>query len=116
MHEAAEIFRALADPTRLAVFESVAAREQSVSELTRRFEVSQPAISQHLAALRLSGLVQQRKDGRQVFYRADAAGMTPLFSWISRHEAFWQESLPRLKALLQELPKPEVTQEENRDE
>ena len=44
MHEAAELFRALADPTRLAVFESVVRREMSVSELTDRFDVSQPAI------------------------------------------------------------------------
>jgi DNA-binding transcriptional ArsR family regulator len=104
MHEAVEIFRALADPTRLAVFESVAAQELSVSELTRRFDVSQPAISQHLAALRLSGMVKLRKEGRQVYYRADPAGMKPLFSWISRHEAFWQEKLPRLQALLREMP------------
>ena len=104
MHEAVEIFRALADPTRLAVFESVTAGELSVTELTSRFDVSQPAISQHLSVLRGSGLVQQRRDGRQIYYRADPAGMKPLFSWIGRHEAFWQEKLPRLKALLQEMP------------
>jgi DNA-binding transcriptional ArsR family regulator len=104
MHEAVEIFRALADPTRLAVFESVAAQELSVSELTRRFDVSQPAISQHLAALRLSGMVKVRKEGRQVYYRVDPAGMKPLFSWIGRHEEFWQDKLPRLRALLQEMP------------
>jgi DNA-binding transcriptional ArsR family regulator len=103
-HEALEIFRALADPTRLAAFESVAAQELSVSELTQRFDVSQPAISQHLAALRISGLVQQRKEGRQVYYRVDLAGIKPLFSWIGRHEAFWPEKLPRPKTLLQELP------------
>ena len=113
MHEAVEIFRALADPTRLAVFETVAAQEMSVSELTRRFDVSQPAISQHLTALRLSGLVLQRKEGRQVYYRADAAGMKPLTSWISRHEAFWQEKMPRLKALLKEMPIRETTAKEN---
>jgi len=107
MHEAVEIFRALADPTRLAVFESVAAQEMSVSELTRRMAVSQPAISQHLAALRQSGLVLQRKDGRQIFYRADAAGIKPLTSWLSRHEAFWNEKLPRLKTLLQASSKGE---------
>ena len=83
--------------------------------LTRRFAVSQPAISQHLAALRLCGLVQQRKEGRQVYYRADPAGMKPLFSWISRHEAFWQEKLPRLKALLREMPS-EISHETTKGE
>ncbi|TMJ37011.1 MAG: winged helix-turn-helix transcriptional regulator, partial [Alphaproteobacteria bacterium] len=52
-----EIFRALADPTRRAVFERVTAREMSVTELKGLFAVSQPAISQHLAALKGAGLV-----------------------------------------------------------
>ncbi len=103
MHEAAELFRALADPTRLAVFESVARREMTVSELTARFEVSQPAISQHLAALRGSGLVSQRKEGRYVYYRAEPAGMKPLIHWLSHYQAFWKERLPRLRSLLKEM-------------
>lgn len=107
MRQAAEIFRALADPTRLAVFETVLGGEVSVSDLTARFDVSQPAISQHLATLRTSGLVRHRKQGRQVLYRVDPAGMQPLFSWIARHRSFWQEKLPRLEALLQELPEGE---------
>jgi DNA-binding transcriptional ArsR family regulator len=103
MHEAAKLFRALGDPTRLAVFESVARREMTVSELTSRFDVSQPAISQHLAALRMSGLVSQRKDGRFVYYRADPAGMKPLVNWLRHYQAFWKERMPRLRALLKEM-------------
>jgi DNA-binding transcriptional ArsR family regulator len=103
MHEAAELFRVLADPTRLAVFESVARREMTVSELTSRFDVSQPAISQHLAALRISGLVSQRKEGRYVYYRADPAGMKPLIHWLRHFQAFWKERMPRLRALLKEM-------------
>jgi DNA-binding transcriptional ArsR family regulator len=103
MHEAAEIFRVLADPTRLAVFESVARREMTVSELTDRFDVSQPAISQHLAALRNRGLVSQRKDGRYVYYRADPSGVKPLVDWLSHYRAFWKERIPRLHELLGEM-------------
>jgi DNA-binding transcriptional ArsR family regulator len=103
MHDAAELLRALGDPTRLAVFECVARREMTVSELTRRFDVSQPAISQHLAALRRSGLVSQRKDGRFVYYRADPAGMKPLVNWLRHYQAFWKERMPRLRALLKEM-------------
>jgi DNA-binding transcriptional ArsR family regulator len=88
MHEAADLFRALADSTRLAVFEYVARREMTVSELTSRFDVSQPAISQHLAALRDSGLVSQRKEGKYVFYRAKPAGMKPLIHCLSHYQAF----------------------------
>jgi DNA-binding transcriptional ArsR family regulator len=107
VHQPAEIFRALADPTRLAVFESLAASELSVSELTAKFDVSQPAISQHLATLRASGLVSPRKSGRQVFYRVDPAGMQPVISWIAHYRAFWKEKLPRLEALLKDTPQGE---------
>jgi DNA-binding transcriptional ArsR family regulator len=103
MHEAADLFRALADPTRLAVFECVARREMTVSELTDRFDVSQPAISQHLAALRNGGLVSQRKDGRHVYYRAKPAGMNPLINWLSHYQAFWKARIPRLRSLLEEM-------------
>jgi DNA-binding transcriptional ArsR family regulator len=103
MHEAAELFRALADSTRLAVFECVARREMTVTELTNRFDVSQPAISQHLAALRDSGLVSQRKEGKYVYYRAKPAGIKPLIHWLSHYQAFWRERMPRLRKLLQEM-------------
>src|ERR1700720_3482108 len=103
MHEAAELFRALADSTRLAVFECVARRGMTVPELTNRFDVSQPAISQHLAALRNSGLVSQRKEGKYVYYRAKPAGIKPLIHWLSHYQAFWRERMPRLRKLLQEM-------------
>ncbi len=100
MHDAAQLFRALADPTRLAVFECVARREMTVSDLTRRFDVSQPAISQHLSALHASGLVSQRKEGRYVYYRAKPDGIKPLVNWLSHYRAFWKERMPRLRTLL----------------
>ena len=95
-----EIFRALADPTRRAVFERVAAREMSVSELKSHFAVSQPAISQHLAALKGAGLVRERRQGRFAYYRADPKGIVPLVSWIERYRAFWPERIEKLKNVL----------------
>ncbi len=99
----AQIFRALADPTRLAVFEAVMGEELSVSELTERFEVSQPAISQHLATLRCCGLVSQRRVGKQAFYRAEPEGMRPMIDWLNHYRAFWNAKLPRLESLLKEM-------------
>jgi DNA-binding transcriptional ArsR family regulator len=99
----AAIFRALADPTRLAIFECVAVQELSVSELTERFEVSQPAISQHLSALRSSGLVAHRRDGKNIYYRADPKGMQPMIDWLNHYRAFWKSKLPKLESLLKEL-------------
>ena len=99
----AQIFRALADPTRLAIFEAVVGEELSVSELTAKFDVSQPAISQHLSSLRSCGLVSQRRDGKQAFYRADPEGMRPMIDWLNHYRAFWKAKLPRLESLLKEI-------------
>lgn len=103
LEPASDIFRALADPTRRAVFERLARGEASVGELTEDFEVSQPAISQHLSALRKAGLVTSRVAGRNAFYRADPEGLQPLLDWIEQYQAFWQGRLGRLRALLKDM-------------
>lgn len=99
----AEILRALADPTRRAVFEQLVQREMSVSQLKAGFDVSQPAISQHLAALRGAGLVIERREGRFAYYRAQPEGLAPLIDWIDRYRAFWPERINRLKDVLKDL-------------
>lgn len=98
-----EIFRALADPTRRAVFERLAAGEMSVSALKARFSVSQPAISQHLAALKAAGLVAERREGRFSYYRVAPEGLAPLVDWVDRYRAFWPERIDRLKDVLKGL-------------
>jgi DNA-binding transcriptional ArsR family regulator len=101
--EADTVFRALADPTRRAVFEQLAKGERSVSELKAGFAVSQPAISQHLAALRQAGLVVDRQDGRNTYYRAEATGLKPLINWIFEYELFWHERIGRLQSVLKDM-------------
>jgi DNA-binding transcriptional ArsR family regulator len=96
-------FRALADPTRRAVFERLAEREMTVSELKAGFDVSQPAISQHLAALKGAGLVSERREGRFAYYRTAPEGLTPLAEWVERHRALWPERIERLKSVLKEM-------------
>ncbi|HZE97355.1 MAG TPA: metalloregulator ArsR/SmtB family transcription factor [Planctomycetota bacterium] len=97
------VFRALGDPTRRALFERLTVGEAAVGELTGRFRVSQPAISQHLAVLRGAGLVEQRRDGRRVLYRVSRAGLQPLAGWIGRYQAFWLDRLGRMKQILEEM-------------
>jgi len=100
-----EIFRALADPTRRAIFERLARREMSVSELKAGFDVSQPAISQHLAALRGVGLVAERREGKFAYYRVDPKGLTPLVNWIDRYRTFWPARIDKLKDVLKGMGK-----------
>ena len=98
------VLRALSDPTRRAVFERLARSEEaSVSELTRTSGVTQGAISQHLKSLRLAGLVAERAQGRQVFYRARPEGLAPLFDWMSHYDAFWRGRFANLRTLLKEI-------------
>src|SRR5919112_491168 len=95
------VFRALADPSRRAIFERLTRGEAAVKDLTARFEISQPAVSQHLAALRDAGLVRARRDGRLVYYEVEPRGLRPLVDWISQYQAFWKERLGRLERLLE---------------
>ena len=103
MHRETEIFRALADPTRRAVFERLTPGAAAGKSLTARLDVSQPAISQHLATLRRAGLVSERRQGRHAYYRVRPAGLKPLVNWIEHYQAFWLDRMSRLKALLKEI-------------
>jgi DNA-binding transcriptional ArsR family regulator len=95
-----EIFRALADPTRRAVFDRLAKGEMTVAELKAGFDISQPAVSQHLAALKKAGLVAERRAGRNAFYAIRREGFDPLLAWIERYRSFWPERVERLKTVL----------------
>jgi DNA-binding transcriptional ArsR family regulator len=99
----AEVFRALSDPTRRAVFDRLADGEKSVSALTAGFDVSQPAISQHLAALKAAGLVGERREGRNVYYRIEPQGLAPLLGWLDRYRDFWPERIERLRDVLKRM-------------
>jgi DNA-binding transcriptional ArsR family regulator len=97
------IFQALADPSRRAILESLAGGEAAVKDLTARFDISQPAVSQHLAALKGAGLVNGRREGRCVYYRVEPRGMKPLVDWIAHYRAFWTEHVGRLERLLEKM-------------
>ena len=98
-----DVFRALGDPTRRAVYERLTAGERSVSELRAGLPISQPAVSQHLAALKAAGLVGERREGRKVFYRIEPQGLAPLIDWLGRYRAFWPAKIDRLRDVLKEM-------------
>jgi len=98
-----KVFRALADPSRRAILKSLMRHEAAVKDLTARFDISQPAVSQHLAALKDAGLVNARSEGRCVYYRAEPLGMKPLIDWIAHYRAFWTTHVDRLEKLLEKM-------------
>jgi DNA-binding transcriptional ArsR family regulator len=97
------VFRALADPSRRAIFERLARGEAAVRDLTPRFNISQPAVSQHLAVLKDAGLVSERREGRLAYYRVEPKGLRPLVDWIVHYQAFWVDRIDRLQQLLKEM-------------
>jgi DNA-binding transcriptional ArsR family regulator len=104
MEPATDLFRALADSTRRGLFERLATEgELSVGALTEHAGVSQPAVSQHLKALRGAGLVGETRHGRTVLYRANPEGLRPLVDWMGLYGQFWAERFDRLEKLLSEM-------------
>jgi DNA-binding transcriptional ArsR family regulator len=98
------VMRTLADPTRRAVYERVVNSDEiTVVELTRGSGVTQGAISQHLKSLKQAGLVAERPEGRNVFYRAEPQGLAPLVDWMDHYGAFWSERFDNLRKFLREI-------------
>ncbi|WP_198369248.1 ArsR/SmtB family transcription factor [Roseomonas rosulenta] len=96
------IFGALADPTRRAIVERLAASDAlSVSEIARPLPMSLPAVMKHLDVLEGAGLLARSKAGRTVTCRLTAAPMEDAMGWLARYQRFWSESLDRLAAALE---------------
>jgi DNA-binding transcriptional ArsR family regulator len=96
---------ALGDPTRRAIFESVAREPSPVGRLASEFPVSRPAVSQHLRVLKDAGLVSDRADGNRRIYQLNPEGIEALHAYLDQ---FWNRSLAAFKAAAE---KPQSTQE-----
>lgn len=94
------IFAALADPTRRAMLERLAAGEATVMELAAPFGISQPAVSKHLKVLEAAGLVSWSKTAQTRPRRINAAGLKHARDWIDQFRDFWPDSFDRLDAYL----------------
>jgi DNA-binding transcriptional ArsR family regulator len=98
------LFRALADPTRRAIFQHMARDgAQTVHALTHRSGVSQPAVSKHLRVLKQARLVRRRHEGRESHYSAEPQALAPLIDWMSHYGPFWRDRLDRLESLLKRM-------------
>jgi DNA-binding transcriptional ArsR family regulator len=98
------LFRALADPTRRAIFERLChGGEQTVGVMTVQAGISQPAVSKHLRVLKHAGLVRDRHEGRQTHYSAEPGALAPLVDWSGRMADFWQSRFDKLEDLLKRM-------------
>lgn len=98
------VFKALADPTRRALFERLCREgERTVAALTAQAGVSQPVVSKHLGVLKEAGLVRGRIDGRQTHYSAQLAALGPLVDWTKEMAGFWEGRFDALEDLLRRM-------------
>jgi len=98
-----DVFNAIAEPQRREILVRLRAGERPVTELARELGMTQPRASKHLRVLREVGLVRNRKAGKQRLYGLDARGLRPVYEWTGGFERFWNESLDRLDAYVQDL-------------
>jgi DNA-binding transcriptional ArsR family regulator len=95
-----DVFRAIADPTRREILDSLARKSESVTELAKDFAMSLPAVSQHLRVLQDAQLITGHREGRHIFYRLNPAPLRTVALWIDPYERFWRASLDALETHL----------------
>ena len=101
-----DIFNAIAEVQRRDILVYLAPQERHVSDIVAKFNLSQPSVSKHLKVLRHVGLVNVRRDGRQMFYRTDADAIRPLHEWTGVFQQYWRHQLARVKERAERKPKP----------
>ena len=90
-------FNAVAEPRRRDILEFLAPHERAVNDVVAALGLAQPSVSKHLRVLLHVGLVDVRRDGRQLFYRTNAEAIKPLHEWSSQFERYWRSQLLRVR-------------------
>jgi DNA-binding transcriptional ArsR family regulator len=92
-----DAFNAIAEPRRRDILSYLATHERPVGDIVSALGLTQPSVSKHLRVLRHVGLVDVRRDGKQIFYRTNAEGLRPLHEWTGQFERYWRNQLNRIK-------------------
>ena len=98
----ADVFNAIAEPTRRDILSLLANDERSVNDIVAALDCAQPSISKHLRVLSDVGLVTARRDGRRILYRTNADAIRPLHEWTETFARLWRHQLSRVKARAEE--------------
>ncbi len=92
----ADVFHAIADPTRRSLLDLIARKSLPVKVLAQEFAMTRPAISQHLRVLAEAGLIVEKKVGREHHYQLQAEPLSHVHDWVQQYERFWQDRLALL--------------------
>ena len=101
---ATNVFAAISAPARREILSRLAEREMPVQKLAESFDMSLPAVSQHLAVLRGAGLVSVKKEGKQRIYQLNAGPLKDVAEWVQEYEKFWTGKMAALGDYLKENP------------
>ena len=92
-----DVFGAISHPARRRMLDLLVEADRSVNAIAGHFQMSRPAVSQHLRILLDAGLVTEQRHGRERRYRLVAARLGPVRDWIAHYERFWDDHLQRLQ-------------------
>lgn len=95
-----DVFGAISHPARRRMLDLLVETDRSVNTITECFQMSRPAVSQHLRVLLDAGLVTEERHGRERRYRLVPEGLGPVRDWVAHYERFWDDRLQRLQKLL----------------
>ena len=98
-----DVFQAIADPVRRQIIEVIAAKPHTVNEVAAKFEISRPAISNHIKILGECGLVTIHQKGRERFCMINPASLVPAFMWIEQYKTLWEDRLDSFEAYVTDL-------------
>lgn len=101
-------FKALADPTRRAILARLALGETSVQELAKPFDMSLPAVSQHLKVLETAGLVTRGRTAQWRPCRLEPKALKEATAWLDQYRRFWEESFGKLDLYLKDIQSKET--------
>jgi len=100
-----DVFQAIADPTRRAIIGMVAQQSQNLNTIAENFDVSRPAISQHIKILTECGLIVIKKQGRERYCEVRAGPLAEVSDWVEPFRKLWAERFDKLDVLLEEMKK-----------
>jgi len=95
-HATTDVFTAIAHPVRREILDQLSESDLTVKHLAGKFDISRPAISQHLAVLLEVGLVSMRDEGRENFYHLEPDRLKEVEAWVRHYERFWTKKLDNL--------------------
>jgi DNA-binding transcriptional ArsR family regulator len=95
-----DVFGAISHPARRRILDLLFETDRSVNTIAGHFEMSRPAVSQHLRILLDAGLVTEQRHGRERRYRFVPSRLAPVRDWLAHYERFWDDRLQRLQRLL----------------